>query len=344
MSKPQTAKVTAAVNAAAGKVITVGVDDGFAMTKVIILEDGVVTKSLMIPSRARPGVHGISVIGSDIDSGPVPCYETEGTKFTVGDLKDAETARFDAYPYSSMNRVIIHHALRVAGLSGQDVRIATGLTLKMFYKNGEPNAELIAKKDASIRLPVVSADASAVANIVEHAVYPEGLAAWVDYAVGDDGKVRVNLQETVAVIDIGGRTTDVAVILPSKQIDHARLGADDVGVLDVIESVRGAVLRKYDVDLPVNKADEALRTRTFTMWGKPVDIAVEVDAAIAQVFDTVMRSVNRALGKGSDIDRILLVGGGAHVFKDVASVYPNIVIPKDPEYANARGFAKYLSL
>lgn len=326
------------------KNIVVGVDDGYAMTKVVVLEDGKVKSATMIPSRARSGIHGTTVIGDADEGSPVPCYETDGVMFTVGDLADAESARFNEYPFSGMNRVIVNHALRLAGLAGADVRIATGLPLGTFYKGAEPNGELIQRKDASIRTRVESVDKSAMPNIVSHAVFPEGLAAWVDYAIGDDGQVRVDMGETVGVIDIGGRTTDVAVVLPGKRIDHARCGSADIGALNVVEEVRVALLRSKNVEIPAGAIEQALRTRNLRMWGKKVDIGAEIDAAVAQVMDAVMREVNRRLGSAVDVDRILMVGGGAYLFREVATRYPNVTIPEAPEFANARGFAKYLSL
>lgn len=322
--------------------IYVGVDDGFAATDIVVLEDKRV-KKLAIPSRARAGVLGTTVIGEQTE-GVVPCYKTEGVEFTVGDMADAESARFNDYPFSPMNRAIVHHALRMAGLGGREVIIATGLPLSTYYKGDKPNAEVIERKNASIMTEVVAMDGSPVAKIVSHRVCPEGLAAWVDYAVDDDGKIRVDPSETVGVVDIGGRTTDCAVVLPGRRIDHVRCGSADVGVLNVVEQVRVALQKKFNVDIGGANVEKALRTRTVKMWGKQVDIGEEIDAAVAQTTDTVLREVNRRLGDGVDLDRILLVGGGAHVFKNVADRYPNVHIPDEPEFANARGFAKYLTL
>lgn len=323
--------------------IYVGVDDGFACTDIVVMEGGKVTQTFAIASRARSGVHGTSVIGGD-EAGITPCYETEGVQFTVGEMADAESARFNEYPFSAMNRAIVNHALRVAGLGGREVHIATGLPLSTYYKGDKPNAEVIARKHKSITTPIKAMDGGAMAVIVEHKVFPEGLAAWVDYAVGDDGQMRAGSDETVGVIDIGGRTTDVAVVLPGRRIDHARCGSADIGALNVVEAVRLALHGSTGYDVGGSAIEKALRTRTLKMFGKTKDIGAEIDAAIAQSTDAVLREVNRRLGDAVDVDRILLVGGGAYLFKDVASRYPNVIIPEQPEFANARGFAKYLSL
>lgn len=323
--------------------IVVGCDDGFAATDLVVYENGNVRR-LKIPSRARSGIHGTSVIGT-ADGQTAPCYKTEGMQFTVGDLPDADTADFANYPVSAMNRVIIHHALRLAGLGGKSVRIATGLPLSSYYRGAVANDEFIqAKRQSLLSVPVEPMDSSETANIVSHEVFPEGLAAWVDYALDDRGQVRVDLSETVGVIDIGGRTTDIAVVLPGRNIDHARLGSVEIGALNAMDEVRIRILQKYGFELPHGHIENAIQTGTIKAYGKPVDVKEIVDPIMESVTQSILNAVNKILGKGIDIDKVLLVGGGAHLFKGVAAHFPQAVIPDEPEYANARGFAKFLSL
>ncbi len=325
--------------------IVVGIDDGYAMTKVVVFENGHQISQLAIPARARSGIHGATVIDEIEDEGAVALgYETDGVSYTVGDFADSESARFDDYPFSGMNRVIVHHALRLAGLGGRQIRIATGLPLSSYYQGSKTNAEMVARKDASIRTRVRPVDGSDAAVILDHKVFPEGLAAWIDHAIDEQGGLRANLNETVAVIDIGGRTTDIAVVLPGKRIDHARSGSADIGVLNLIEAVGAALHRELGVEVPAYAIDRALRTRTISVWGKKKDVGALIDAAAESVMERIYREINRKLGSAIDIDRILLVGGGARVFGTVAGRYPNIQMAPDPEYANARGFVKYLAL
>lgn len=334
---------------AEAEIISVGGDDGFAATKLVIYKDGKLVSALAIPSRARSGIHGATMIDHPGSSGAeqiiVPGYETEGAHYTVGDFHDAESARFDDYPFSGMNRVIVAHALRMAGLGGKKIRLATGLPLATFFKGDKPNADIIGRKDESIRKAVKPMDGSSPAEIVEHRVFPEGLAAWIDYAVDDAGNLRDGIEnETVAVIDIGGRTTDTAVVMPQRRIDHARSGSANIGVLDVIEAVGMSLLKEFNVEIPAYAIEKALTSRSIRMWGKDVEIGEHIDRASDEVLTRIMREINRRLGSAVDIDKVILVGGGAHVFKKALTRYPNIAIAKDPEFANARGFAKYMGL
>lgn len=328
------------------KIHVVGMDDGFLMTNIVLMNAGAVVSKSAINSRARWGAHANTDLGSFGSAQKEICssYETEDGTFTVGNFHDSESVKFDDYPVSGMNRAIINHALRVAGLGGQKIRMATGLPISMFYKNGQKNTDLIQRKIASGMKAVKALDGSHVAEIIEHQVFPEGLSAWVDNALDDKLKLRVDLSMTSAVIDIGGRTTDTAVILPGRQIDHSRSGSKDIGVINVIEMISEKLSRKFSVDIPIHFAEQAIESKVIHLWGKKHDVSNEVETSKLEVSEQIMREVNRKLGSAVDVGYILLVGGGARVFKDIDKRYPNILIPDDPEYANARGFAKYMQV
>lgn len=329
--------------AEAAKPIVVGVDDGFAMTKVVVMRGPKVVKQVMIPSRARSGLHGTTMIGAG-DADLESRYETDGAAFTVENLGDAESARFDDYPFSPMNRAIVAHALRVAGLGGREVQIATGLPLSMYYKGSNINSAIVDRKAASLLKQIRALDDSKMANIVSHKVFPEGLAAWVDYAIDENGAISQNLDETIGIIDIGGRTTDIAVVLPGRKIDHAKCGSADLGALNVIEEVAILLKEEFNVAMSADKIEPALRSRTIKLWGNQKDIGHIIDKGALNVLGAISREVSRRLGSGVDLDKILLVGGGAYLFKQIAGQFPNIEIPAEPEFANARGFAKFLAI
>lgn len=328
------------------KLVCVGLDDGFLMTNVAIMNQGLVTHMSEVSSRARWGAHANTSMSGLGEDKPELCssYDTGEGTFTVGNFHDSESARFDEYPVSGMNRAIIHHALRVAGLSGKKIKMATGLPISMYYKNGQKNTDFIDRKIASAMKPVKCIDGSETAQVVEHHVYPEGLSAWIDNALDTKLKLRVDLSIPSAVIDIGGRTTDTAVILPGRNIDHSRSGSADIGVINVIEMITRKLAQRFSAEVPIHFAEQAISTKSVTLWGKKHDVSAEVESSRIEVAEQIMREVNRKLGSAVDIGYILLVGGGAHVFENIKTRYPNILIPENPEFANARGFAKYMQV
>jgi plasmid segregation protein ParM len=195
-------------------VIPVGVDDGYHQTKVV-LGNGV---TLSIPSTARLGRPDVLSLGRD-GQADVQEYETEEVRYSAGRIEGEDTV-FNEYPHSPLNRVIVHHALRMAGLSGKPVNLVTGLPVDSYFLKGRqagPNKTLIERKIASLAVPVTPCDDTAPVEVRYHMVLAEGLAAYFDYVVDVDAagvvsRNRVREKEQVAIIDIGGRTSDYAVI------------------------------------------------------------------------------------------------------------------------------------
>lgn len=321
--------------------ILVGVDDGYAMTKVATL-DG---RMIKIPSSARPGVYGVSAIGGNVESDGGG-YETEGQKFTVGDFMESEGTRFDDYPFSALNRVIVHHALKQSGFGSKNVKIATGLPVTGYFLGDIPNLPVITKKRENLMIDVSSLTKGDCANIVENHVFSEGVSAWVDYAINDNGEVTADLLAPVGVIDIGGRTTDCVVVLPGWRVDHARSGTGNIGVLDMYESVAQKlrhIERMKDVgSLPHYIIENAVQSGTLRVWGENLDVSSIVKEAKHEVGERILREVQRRVGRGVELDRVLFVGGGAVVFDNLVTRYANGITVAYPEFANARGMLKYM--
>lgn len=342
------------MNAPAKQEIVIAVDDGYAQTKVVCLMPGM-QMQFSIPSCARAGASGsLTVLGGK--QHVHPGYLTDDTQYTVGDnLQNAESARFDEYPFSGMNRAIVNHALRLAArehptLLTEPLTIATGLPIFTYYVNGSPDKDVIFRKRKSLLHHIESTDGSPMPNIARHNVYPEGLAAWVDYAVNDDLSMREGAEEqTIGVIDIGGRTTDIAVMLPGQCIDHARTTSVEVGVQDVSEMLAARLAERFSrqhksrIVLTPRMMSDAL-TGTVKLFGKPEDVERERDEAVADVLGRLKREISKNLGGASDLDAVVIVGGGAHLFASLSQHFPNTYIPNLPEFANARGFAKFAML
>lgn len=325
--------------AARSEPLMVGVDDGFAMTK-IALPDGTLLK---IPSKARAGLHGVSMFGRSNDEQVDSAYETEGERFTVTDHVDGEGTRFDEYPFSALNRVIVHHALRVAGMGGRAVRIATGLPVAYYFSGGMPNMAVIERKSKSLAVPVAALSGQPCAELAGSFVFAEGVAAWVDYVVSPKGELVANIGRPAAVVDVGGRTTDCVTVLPGWKVDHARSGTGNIGVLDLYEQIAAQVCARFGVnDVPREVIEESISTGNVSLWGKPENVDDIVTAARKEVGSQIMREVQRRIGRAHDLEKVLFVGGGAVVFKGLLGNFPNAIVPPQPEFANARGLLKYM--
>jgi len=312
----------------------VAVDDGYARMKVVA--DGV---RLSHPTVVVAG-NSMSALDGGVSAG---WYETQGRRYTAG-ASVGEGTRSNEFHVSDLNRVAVHHALREGGYGGRDVRLVVGLPVGDFFRQGGRNDRLIAEKVANLSVPV-SAFVGETARVAAVRVCAQGVGAWFDHAIGDDLETRagVDVAAPVAVVDIGGRTTDVAVVLGGASIDHARSGSENVGALDVVERLAGLIRDKYRIEerLPAKFYDQALRTGVLPMFGRGVDVSGLVAEAVAAVDGTLERFVARLVGSGADLSAVLLVGGGAALFRGLADRYPHGAVVGDAEFANARGFHKW---
>ncbi|NIB44065.1 ParM/StbA family protein [Pseudomaricurvus alkylphenolicus] len=329
-------------------VAQVGMDDGYADTKVA-LPDG---RLVSIPSRARVGQAGVTWIRETAQS--IFEYKTEGTVYSVG-VVDGEPTQFDEYPTSGLNRVIVQHALHQAGLSGRSVHLVSGLPVGRFYrKDGQRRQTLIDQKCDSLKKTVEpltregNPDGSRLkTSVAFHEVIPEALAAWYDHVIDcDKENVRLDtekLSAPIAIVDIGGRTTDY-VVVQNQAVVHGASGSLNRGLLDVKAWVSNGIEEHFDVvNIGEQRLDHAVKANTLRLHGKAYDVTDLVKSAKHELVERLYMETRRQLGQGAELDRILFVGGGsAALATDIADWFPNQTIADHAAFANARGMLKYL--
>lgn len=319
----------------------VGIDDGYAAIKMAwITEEMTEPKYLTFPSRV-----GIGATMTDIKGVPRNAYETNGQMYTVLPSSPSVDTRFEDYPTSDINRVLVHHALNQAGLSGMEVSLCTGLPPGAFFgQQSGANDALIQRKIASLSKPVRSLAPTKSPRIVKQDVYPEAVAAVVDHMISDDGSMAVDMEGAWAVLDIGGRTTDCVIVTRGEfgvEIDHTRSGSHDVGVLKAIEKIGRRVADEHEVATDdIAGLNNCIRTGMIKVWGREHDISRHVESVLKEVGEEILMFVKRKIGSGAAFEKLLVVGGGAECFKGVLGKYPSSHIPENASFANARGMLK----
>lgn len=326
------------------KVLFAGIDDGFAETKVC-LSNGV---NIKIKSQAKAGeMNQISINGGPAT---VYSYSTADGPFIIGDLRESDPTASDEYPVSAMNRVIVSHALRLAGVTSEyDVYICTGLPVKKFYVGGKPNQKLIAAKQQNLLLnDVASSDEGdyRLCRIKRHDVLAEGVAAWMDLVLyrNQDGNIVKNKQlsaQRIAIIDIGGRTTDIAVIQEGI-MDNQRSSTIEVGMLAVRDAISAAINSAHGVEPTSEMLNDALSTRTIKLWGTATNVDDLVEKAIISTVTRIKAEVKKLLQNAVDIDRVVFVGGTVvEIEKHLDGWFRNQSICPSPPFANAQGMLKF---
>lgn len=319
-----------------------GIDDGFMETKIVLIASG---RMVRIPSQIRSGEHNqINLSGAKT---AVEGYTTDAGAFVVGDIDTSDTTRQDDYPTSPANRVLVTHALRHAGLTeGQAVYACSGLPVNRFYLGLHLNKELIKAKRANLkRNDVKAVDGSPVPVITRHEVVSEAIAAWFDIILRRVGGALQPdtdaAQMKTAIIDMGGRTVDIAVI-QNYNLDTSRSSTIEVGMLNVQEKVQQLLESQFRSPLTVAQVNQAMNTGAVRMFGESRDVRDLVESAKADIVPSIRAEVKRRLGTAADIDQVVFAGGTAAALRDhLDGWYPHQTISDEPAFANARGMAKY---
>jgi plasmid segregation protein ParM len=318
----------------------VAVDDGYAQTKLIGENpngEGIVKQ--IMRSTVRPGKYGLGSFGG----GGISAYETEeGEHFTVSNEIESESTQFDGFHTSTLNRVLVHHALVDSGFGGSQVKLVTGLPVADYFLDDERDEEHIAAKSNNLNKQVTSGD-KPMPQIIDVKVGCQAVAAWFDHVLDDNLKQINQIEGKTAIVDIGGRTTDVAVVVNGQAIDHSLSGTDNIGVLDVYNALGKAIRKEFKIreKFPLEQLDKAVRTGKFLMWNKEQDVSELIEDVIIENEGKIAREVERRIGSGANLNAVVFVGGGSALFQSIANRFPNGVMANDPEFSNARGLYKF---
>jgi plasmid segregation protein ParM len=170
-------------------------------------------------------------------------------------------------------------------------------------------------------------------------VIAQPIGGFVDYA-NSSGHLTKMYKERSLIIDPGYFTLDW-VVTNGPQILDDRSGHNNGGVFALIREIEQQIQirlgRPYADHLLVERA---LNGYPFYIDGKEHDIRPYVDVAL-HVVDKAVIDMKNVIGTTTDIQNIVLVGGGAmHYREAVQKAFPNydVAVAKDPAFANVRGF------
>ena len=171
-------------------------------------------------------------------------------------------------------------------------------------------------------------------HIADAQVFPQGVGAYAA-AMEDEPDLRYR---PVGVIDIGYRTTDYLII---RHDDHRRAqpilwGTADVGGQSVASSC-AQLLARQGVRVSLAQIERALETGQ-SLWLRGQEVPLPVDTARAQVAAAIANAVQHAWREEMDTLAAIIVTGGAGAALADHFPWPHVRVPKDPLFANARGY------
>jgi len=186
-----------------------------------------------------------------------------------------------------------------------------------------------------------------VAKIETVRVLPQGWGAVLCLFLDDNGNIADPglSRQRVAVLDIGGRTVgylsvDGLADVPSESRSTRR------GAWNVVRGLHDFLSVNYpDLgELSDHKLMAAALAREILNHGEPVDLHPVIDPIVEDIGEEIVRTSRQYWGNtAATFQKVLVIGGGAYVWGDtVKKVFPHAVVLPDPEFANARGYFRYV--
>jgi plasmid segregation protein ParM len=335
------------------KMVFVGIDDGHDSIK-LTLDSG---KSFMIPARVSLGQHMLCSIKEDEEKDYI--YNIDNTDYSVVDFSTQAAinyidTRTQDYPYSKHNIALIYHVLHKAGITGP-VSIMTGLPVERFYINGQKNVKLIDKKIDNLLNTTVKNlnDQIILPTVAQHRVISQALAAYFDLLLDLDGNVNSDIEEIsndskIAIIDIGGRTTDIiSVDVGGNSVDLSKSATRDIGALYLKDSIKQRIMNEYNISYVSSAVlNRILEKGNFRHNGKLMDVQNIVKQEKTLLTNKITALVNQVLDLDfNEYGIVAFIGGGSLLIKDelkeLYSNNENVVLTEDPQFANSRGMLKF---
>lgn len=320
-----------------------GIDDGHSSIK------GVNGDKLTMPSKVASGaIKGLNVLTGEDDN---HIYSINNQSYTISNsLDNSLDTRFEDYPKSNINIVLVNHLLNEIGAEG-DIAICTGLPFNRFYKDSQINNDLIDAKKMAFRQECVKLNSNTKFNIKEHLVISEAVAAYFDIMLNDDGSEDTDLKnyigdEAVVIVDIGGRTTDI-VTLKSANIQFDSSITLDIGCLSVEDILYKKVSNKLDAyNIPKKIISKIIDNNGIYKASKVShDFSAELEESKKQLAENIINKLKQMISNTIDVTLIAFVGGGSILLKkELSELYPSeyVKFVRDPVFANARGMKKLL--
>lgn len=161
--------------------------------------------------------------------------------------------------------------------------------------------------------------------ITDFKIYPEGVGAYYSLNTNDD----------VIVVDIGGRTTDIAYIVDKKLKTSSTIA---VGTINIYKDIADILNTNYGLDLDILAAERILDKGYLEIDGLRTDLSFFIE-----ILKKNLTKINEdlILKFPARTEKIVLVGGGYKLFeKAFKKRYVNSYVADNPIFANAIGFQK----
>jgi plasmid segregation protein ParM len=186
---------------------------------------------------------------------------------------------------------------------------------------------------------------SDIPQITAVEIIAQALAGWFDFVLDDQGRVHAErFEECTAVVDIGGRTTDVAVVQRG-EIDLRLSGTEDLGTRELSAAVNRMIEEQIPgiPRRPHNFVEGAIQRGVARVGGREIDMRDALEREKTDLLDRITDYLAGLHGRFmSDIDHMLWIGGGSALLEPhLRKRFSRSDFLDDPVLSNARGMLKF---
>lgn len=289
------------------------------------------------PSLA-PRHAGVDLSMSILGRRDTKVVDVDGTAYEVGpdsadlDSTDASRNLNDQYIHTEQYKAVFLGALAYMAEPQIDL-LVVGLPLSNMHNAAKLKAMVVGKHRVNADLTVEVKDALVLPQPLGGLYYCFSLAK-------QKPEFEFLREEMNLVIDPGFLTFDFLLSNGEKVVDN-RSGAHTGGVSKVLRALAESISEKHGIRYEnLGALDTGLRRRKIRINGAVEDLEPHIRNTRAVLEGTVgyMRNL---VGSGTDIDNIILLGGGSHIFRrTIEQYFPNhpLHILEDAQMANAKGF------
>lgn len=312
-------------------------DIGWGYTKYLKIDEEGNVQFLSFPSLA-PRASGHDMSAGLLGRRDTVVVTVEGTDYEVGpdssdlDINDSTRNLNDQYIFTDQYKALFYGMLSYMGEDEIDLLVlglpVSGLNLIQDLRKMSVGKHQITK-DKEV-------------NVKDVLILPQPLGALYHCMSMSETDERFEFldEETNLIIDPGFLTFDFLTTSGSRVVEN-RSGAHPGGVSKILRSIANSISEKFDIKYDdLSAIDKALTRRKLKVNGKREDLADHIKNT-RSVIEGSVNYMKNMIGDGSNIDNIILVGGGSDVFKKTIEVfYKNheIIYIEDPQMANVKGY------
>lgn len=259
-------------------------------------------------------------------------YVYSGRKYVIGEAAVSRAFSTRSFDFLKRYAPLLAY-MAIEELPSSPTSMAIGLPLG-YYTSGH-------EKDFASAMRKIVVDGRALEMDVE--VYPQGLGAFFDYCLDENGDEREGTDISGLVINVGFNTVDVIAFENGSAIKADSGMIERAGISRPAQELARVLQAETTINLTEQEAKNALMKGRLSVYGYEKDLTENIRKVVEDYADWLMSVItSRWEDRVQRADRLILAGGGAYYLKTyIPAKYRRLLfVPEEPEFSNARGFFK----